>query len=108
MSEYNERQYRLMLEHLVKFENGEIALDTLVDSLEGLLNVLENVSHPWKQEFLHDWGKLEQERAYALFKNIRTFDEATTERIRIAVAKLKLRVLEQIDDPGDRRTNLAQ
>jgi hypothetical protein len=108
MSEYNDRRYRLMLEQLVRFENGEIALDALVNSLEALLNVLEDVSLPWKQDFLHDWGKLEDERAYALFKNIRTFDEPTTERIRTAVAKLKLRVLEQIDDPRDRRTNLAQ
>src|SRR5262249_11661888 len=64
----------------------------------------EDVSSPWKRDLLHDWGKLEDERAYALFKS-EPFDEVTTERIRSGVAKLKLRVLEQIDDPRDRRTN---
>ena len=78
-------------------------LDALVDSLEGLLNALEGTSASWKQTFLHEWGKLEDERAYALFKNLEVFDQETTQRIRHAVSKLKLLVLEKIDDPADRR-----
>jgi hypothetical protein len=46
---------------------------------------------------------LEDDRAYALFKNLKVLDQETSERIRVAVSKLKLLVLEKIDDPADRR-----
>jgi hypothetical protein len=105
MSEHNKRQYHLILGHLTSFENGQLGLETLVDNLEGLLNALEAVPISWKQTFLQEWGKLEDERAYALFKNVRAFDQEATQRIRTAVSKLKLIVLEQIDDPSDRRRN---
>jgi hypothetical protein len=103
MSNFNQRQYRLMLERLNAFEQGKIALDTLVVDLEGLLNALDGVASCWKQTFLSDWGKLEDERAYALFKNVQVVDEETSQRIRPALARLKLSVLEKIDDAPDRR-----
>jgi hypothetical protein len=107
MSEHNERQYHLMLSQLTKFDEGEIALDALVNDLEGLLNALEGISTSWKDAFLHQWGKLEDESAYALFKTFQVLDEETSERIRPTVSRLKLLVLEQIDDPADRRRNGA-
>jgi hypothetical protein len=79
----------------------------LVDNLDGLLNALEGISGSWKQTFLHEWGKLEDERAYALFKSLKVLDQETSERIRVALSKLKLLVLEKIDDPADRRRNGA-
>jgi hypothetical protein len=105
MPEHNERQYRLILGQLTRFENGQLALDALVDNLDGLLNALERISTSWKQTFLQEWGKLEDERSYASFKNIRAFDQETTQRIRAAVSRLKLLVLEQIEHPSDRRRN---
>jgi hypothetical protein len=105
MLERNERQYRLMLDQLTNFENDGLALDTLVDNLDGLLNALEEVAVSWKQTFLQEWGKLEDERAYALCKGVQAFDNEASEWIRSTVARLKLRVLEQIDDPGDKRPN---
>jgi hypothetical protein len=105
MSEHNKRQYQLMLDRLTAFEKGQIPLDTLVVDLEGLLNALEGVTIAWRQTFLHDWGKLEDERAYALFKNVKIMDEETSQRIRPAVSNLKLLVLEKIDDLADRIRN---
>ena len=99
----NERQYRLMLSQLARFDQGQITLDVLVVDLEGLLNALGGISSSWKQNFLHEWGKLEDERAYALFKNLQVLDQETSERIRLALSRLKLLVLEKIDDPADRR-----
>ena len=61
MPEFDERQYRLMLAQLTKFEEGQIMLDALVDNLEGLLNALEGTPASWKQTFLHEWGKLGRE-----------------------------------------------
>jgi len=103
--EYNERQFRLMLDHLTSFEDGKLRLDTLVDNLEGLLNALEGVEDSWKETFLDDWAKLEDARAHALFKGTRAFDHETTERLRSAVARLKLQVLDQVDDPADKQRN---
>jgi hypothetical protein len=94
MSKHDQRQYRLMLGQLTKFEEGQIRLDTLVDDLVGLLNALDGVSNSWKQTFLHEWGKLEDERAYALYENLQILDQETSQRIRLAVSKLKLIVLE--------------
>ena len=103
MTEHDLRQYHLMLNQLIKFGEGQIALDVLVNDLEGLLNALEGISSSWKQAFLHEWGKLEDERAYALFKNLQRLDQETSQRIRLPVSKLKLLVLEKVDDPANRR-----
>ncbi len=91
-----------MLDRLNAFEQGKITLGKLVVDLEGLLNALESVASSWKQTFLSDWGELEDERAYALFKNIDVLDEEASERIRQTVSRLKLSVLEKMDDPADR------
>lgn len=74
-----------------------------------MLNNLEGISHSWKQVFLHEWGKLEDERAYALFKDLKAFDQETTQRLRLAASRLKLLILEKIDDPADggRTSSLA-
>jgi hypothetical protein len=101
MSEYNERQYRLMLAQLKRFEEGQIRLNVLVDDLEGLLNRLEGLPNSWRQAFLHEWGKLEDERAYALSENLQAFDEDTTRRLLLATSRLKLLVLEKMDGPVD-------
>jgi hypothetical protein len=104
MSDYDQRQYRLMLDRLTAFEQSKITLNALVVDLEGLLNALDDITPCWKQAFLSDWGKLEEERAYASFKNVKVFDDETSERIRPAVSKLKLLVLEKAEDPADRKS----
>jgi hypothetical protein len=96
MSEFNQRQYGLMLDRLNAFEKGTLSLDRLVVDLEGLLNALQGVASSWKQTFLGDWGELEDERAYALFRNIHILDEETSERIRQTVFRLKRSVLEKM------------
>jgi len=96
MSEYDQRQYRLMLDWLVAFEEGKLPLDKLVDDLEALMNVLEEAPPGWKNSFLSDWITLEEMRASALFKGLRTFDDRSTQIIRAATAQMKLMVLEQI------------
>jgi hypothetical protein len=101
ISEYNQRQYRLMLEQLTTFEQGQMKLDILVTNLEGLLNTLEQIEESWKSPFLSEWGKLEDARAVALFRQIKSFDQAATERILKAVSALKLLVLDKIEDPAD-------
>jgi hypothetical protein len=101
MSEYNQRQYRLMLERLNAFEQGQIRVGKLANDLEGLLNAIQGVPSSWRQTFLHDWGLLEDVRAVMLVEGMTSFDEATRRAISAAVSRLKLLVLGQIDDPAD-------
>ena len=101
MSEYSERQYRLMLAQLTRFEEGQVRLNVLVDDLEGLLCSLEGLPNSWRQAFLREWGKLEDERAYALSENLKTFDEETSRRLLVATSRLKLLVLEKLDGPAN-------
>ncbi len=101
MSEYDQRQYRLMLDRLNAFESGLIPMDVLVRDLEGLLNALEGAEASWKQTFLSYWGKIEDAHAVALFRGSVHLDEQATKRVRAAADNLKLMVLEKIDDAAD-------
>jgi hypothetical protein len=99
--EFDQRQYRTMLDMLIAFERGAIRLDTLVDDLEALLNLLNNKKPSWMQGFQSAWGVLEDARAFALFKNIKSFDEQTDRLLQSTVNRLKLMVLEEIKEPAD-------
>lgn len=90
-----------MLEAISAFERGALRLDKLVIDLEGLVNALDAVEPRWKQEFLGHWGVLEDARAFALLKGINTFDAELTQLLRSAASKLKMMVIEKIDDPAD-------
>jgi len=43
------------------------------------------------------WGELEDERAYALFKNLQVFDDETSRRLLLAAAELRRLVLENLE-----------
>ncbi|MBI2742615.1 MAG: hypothetical protein HYX48_01710 [Chlamydiales bacterium] len=68
ISEYDERQLMLMLEHLSYFENKQINLSSLVGSLEFLLNALETVSNDWEEKFLKEITTLETTNALEIIK----------------------------------------
>jgi hypothetical protein len=53
------------------------------------LNALEGVEFSWRQEFLHEWGKLEDEKAFAVSEGLKVFDAAATQRIHAAAGRLK-------------------
>ena len=96
MSEKDQRQYRLMLEKIGSFEQGEIRLESLVEDLDGLLNVLEEPASSWREAFLHEWGNLEDERAFAIFKNTKQFDNDAIQRLNAATAQLRLLILQKL------------
>jgi hypothetical protein len=77
-----------------------------VIDLEGLLNAVNAPDPTWKKNFLHNWGKLEDERAFALFNGLTMLDEEATGRPSSDVAKLKLLVLEEIKPPADSKRSL--
>ena len=66
MSDYDNRQYRRMLEQIEDFESKRIDLKHLINGLESLLCVLEKPSADWKAKFRSKWGVLEEVYAVAL------------------------------------------
>lgn len=95
MSDYDQRQYRLMLETLTAFEHGNIHVGTVIADLEGLLNALEKADAEWKQSFLRWWGQIEDARAYALFHSRTVLSEDETKNALDAVKQLRLMILDK-------------
>ncbi len=77
MSEYDERQLKLMCESLASFEKNQIGLGSLVGNLEFLLNAMESVDEGWENEFLKEVTILESINA------IQMMDESETESLKI-------------------------
>jgi len=99
MSDFDQRQYRLMLKSLDDFSVGHMRIDVLIANLEGLLNALRDIDEEWKQTFLHYWGQIEDERADALFRNLDSLDDHAMQNVTDAISHLKLMVLEKMHDP---------
>ncbi len=59
ISEYDERQYQLMREFISAYERRNLPLINLIGKLEALLGCLQNVSSDWRNDFLKQWGVLE-------------------------------------------------
>jgi hypothetical protein len=62
--EYDQRQYRLMLDHLDAYREMKIGIHALISALKGLLSALELRNDDWVQRAISEWGNLEI--AYAL------------------------------------------
>ncbi len=101
MSEYDQQQYRLMLDRLNAFDRGDIRIDTLIGDLRALVQALNDATSSWKNSFMEEWADLEQALATALSRDVKQFHESEIEIIGEATAKLKLLVLEAIDDDAD-------
>ncbi|MHB8884745.1 MAG: hypothetical protein ACYC5H_06610 [Methylovirgula sp.] len=91
--EFNQRQLELMIQLIDGFNNGNVTLSDLSFSLEGLLNILENVTDKWRQEFLHEWGKIEDARADLQFRSAIIVDTDTKQRVRDAGENIKNLIL---------------
>ena|SRR2546426_9965319 len=66
MSDYDNRQYRRMLDQMHDFESKRIDLKHLINGMESLLCALEETDAGWKSEFQSKWGVLEEVYAVAV------------------------------------------
>jgi hypothetical protein len=57
--EHDERQYRLMLNHLEAYREKKIGINVLISALKGLLSALELRSDDWLERAINEWGNLE-------------------------------------------------
>ena len=64
--EYDQRQYGLMNDQLMLFEEGKLGLASLIKSIKALLSVLEETDEAWIDKIRGEWGTLETVYAVAL------------------------------------------
>jgi hypothetical protein len=97
MSEYNKRQYKVMIETIKEYKNQNLSLRKLIDSLEGLLNCLEEISEDWRTEFLREWGVLEDECSITVTSGQKKLSSESKNSIDNAINNLKEMILRQLE-----------
>ena len=84
MNDYNNRQYKLMLQKVLLFRQDKIEIPDLINGLDGLLNALEDPNPNWKDTFQTEWWELEkvysialdQEREYLDSNDLKVIEKA--------------------------------
>ena len=92
MSDYDKRQYALMLEQLTQFESKQIDLKHLISGLESLLCLLEQADSDWKAAFQSRWGVLEEVYADMLDRRYKNLPDSHQELVENSVRDLKAMV----------------
>ena len=70
MTEYNSRQFDLMLEAMDDFHRGTINIGAIISRLDSLLVALTGVDDKWMNAYRKQLGILEDVYAYALDKTL--------------------------------------
>lgn len=97
MSDYDNRQYALMLEQLNQFESKRIDLKHLISGLESLLCLLEKADAAWKSTFQSRWGILEEVYADKLDRSHRDLPASHQKLVEKSVSELKAMVEAVLD-----------
>lgn len=85
---YNKRQYKLMLDFLLEYENNRRDLPSLISNLEAGINCLENVNPKLKESLVKEWGRLEDSYSFMLHSK-KTFSSEDKKNIAEAIFRLK-------------------
>jgi len=96
MTDYNARQYNLMLQTLDAFESKSIELGSLVSTLDGLQNALEEVDSSWRSAFLKQWGVLEDVYADLLYRDLKEIPDQHMLLLNKAIREIKRLVAERL------------
>lgn len=102
--DYNERQYKRMLQMIEAYECRQIGVATLIDNVYGLIRALEGVSDEWRSSLLRKWGPLEEVYAVSLHQGKTDLDDCDRKEIEAALADLK-EALEKRGPEGGSYTN---
>ena len=96
-SEYDVRQYNLMLRMIQEYQNGSIEIGNLTQGLDELRSALENASESWQQEFNSGWGVVEDVYAVMLDRGDFRLNDSEKELVNKAVEKLKNLIANQVE-----------
>ncbi len=81
MTEYDRRQYRLMLENITEPIMNMRALLNALNRLQALVSVLEQKEQSWLSSFMEQWWLLEELYASLDAQGIRELDARASARI---------------------------
>jgi len=95
MSDYDNRQYRLMMQRIEEFEKSKIGLQRLIADLDALLCSLQKADETWRSSFQKEWGVLEEVYAIALDKGSEKLPTEHWDLIDNALGNMK-RLLAQV------------
>jgi hypothetical protein len=96
----DQRLFTEMEAALRSFDAGQITFRALLDRLESCLDNLSDEDVPWKDAFQHQWSGLEQEYAYASFKEQKTILESDMPAVEAALAELKRLIAKKTGRPA--------
>lgn len=96
-SDYNERQYDLMLRTISGYRDGSIQLGHLVNSLEALNSALQDPTAEWLDTFGRAWGRLEDVYAVMLDEGRTGLDAADVELVDEAIAMLRVSIQRELN-----------
>src|SRR4051812_33788244 len=99
MSEYDQRQYRLMRGLLEKFEQNKISMRRATGDLGTLLDFLEEKDEAWEALFDSFWKDMQYESEMASYSGVES--KKALRRARDAAAKLKEVMAQKIEEPSD-------
>lgn len=106
MSEFDQRQYRIMFEMLEWIEGGGNPSNVTGD-LMILFDILEEIEPAWASDFGDDLSQLHADTAIAAVRAqdqgtfSLSFDPATKKRMQATAARMKQLVLAKIEDSAD-------
>ena len=100
-SDFDQRQYRRMLNSLNLFLAGSLSIGKLIADLEGLLKALEYLDDDWKKLYWQQWSYLEEARAISFERGDTKLNHEELKVAFDAANQVKLLVLEKVDDIHD-------
>jgi hypothetical protein len=95
MTDYDSRQFNLMIEKVNAFEEKAINLSHLVSSLDGLQSALKGVNKQWRNSFLKQWGVLEDVHAEILDRNLKEIPDEYMSLIKGALGEIRRLIAEK-------------
>ena len=101
MSDYDRRQYKMMLELLNAFDARIVGLHKIIADLEALLLLLQDTDKVWRNEFYKQWAMLEDVYADALDKGFKQLPPDPQKLVEDAIQGLRQLVEERIDTTAD-------
>jgi hypothetical protein len=90
------KQYQLMKDYILMFENGRLALDELIKDLYGLIQALQAPEEEWKDTFQSEWWTLEQVYATALDRGEKILNTESQDLVYETIENMKS-LLKQIE-----------
>lgn len=101
MSDYDQRQYKVLFDRINAFQRKSIGLKSLIADTDALMRSLQHAEKPWTDAFYAQWAFLEDVYARALDQGLNAVPSDQAALVDNAVEKMQelvLAVLKKSDE----------